>query len=87
MQKAAKQAFQESMKKRLAKKPWIAEYRKLSRSLHVYKSHNVTPEVIPDFSVACRRLTPGPGYLESLCQENVRLQKLHLVDVINPSTL
>lgn len=28
--------------------------------------------VIPDFGVACRRLTPGPGYLEALCEENVR---------------
>lgn len=27
--------------------------------------------VIPDFGVACRRLTPGPGYLEALCEDNV----------------
>ena len=27
--------------------------------------------VIPDFPVACRRLTPGPGYLEALCEDNV----------------
>ena len=25
----------------------------------------------PDFSPHCRRLTPGPGYLEALCAENV----------------
>lgn len=28
--------------------------------------------VMPDFSVTCRRLTPGPGYLEALQEENVR---------------
>jgi hypothetical protein len=25
----------------------------------------------PNFDVACRRLTPGPGYLEALSEENV----------------
>ena len=30
--------------------------------------------MIPDFGVACRRLTPGPGYLEALCEDNVRTQ-------------
>ncbi|KAH0591296.1 hypothetical protein H2248_001384 [Termitomyces sp. 'cryptogamus'] len=46
-------AFQEDMKERLVKKPWIADH------------------LIPDFSPACRRLTPGPGYLEALCEDNV----------------
>ena len=27
--------------------------------------------LIPDFGVGCRRPTPGNGYLEALCQENV----------------
>lgn len=27
--------------------------------------------MIPDFSPNCRRLTPGPGYLEALCEPNV----------------
>jgi cation diffusion facilitator CzcD-associated flavoprotein CzcO len=27
--------------------------------------------MLPDFPPACRRLTPGPGYLEALCEENV----------------
>ncbi|KAL0258018.1 hypothetical protein SLS55_007189 [Diplodia seriata] len=27
--------------------------------------------LIPDWSVGCRRFTPGPGYLESLCAPNV----------------
>ncbi|TRM61604.1 hypothetical protein BD626DRAFT_501587 [Schizophyllum amplum] len=43
----------ESMKKKLAKKPWIADH------------------LVPQFGLACRRLTPGPGYLEALCEDNV----------------
>jgi hypothetical protein len=28
-------------------------------------------KVIPAWSVSCRRLTPGPGYFEALCSDNV----------------
>ncbi|KID72740.1 uncharacterized protein G6M90_00g093000 [Metarhizium brunneum] len=28
-------------------------------------------QLVPDFSPNCRRLTPGPGYLEAIVQENV----------------
>lgn len=31
------------------------------------------PKVVPSFPVGCRRLTPGPGYLEALCEDNVRI--------------
>ncbi|TBU26572.1 FAD/NAD(P)-binding domain-containing protein [Dichomitus squalens] len=31
----------------------------------------IAERLIPDFPVACRRLTPGPGYLEALCEDNV----------------
>ncbi|KAI8933140.1 hypothetical protein NX059_009781 [Plenodomus lindquistii] len=31
--------------------------------------------LIPDFAPHCRRLTPGPGYLESLTEDNVELIK------------
>jgi len=30
-------------------------------------------QIIPEFSPNCRRLTPGPGYLEALTQDNVSL--------------
>ncbi|KAJ3989070.1 FAD/NAD-binding domain-containing protein [Lentinula detonsa] len=53
LQQGARKIFEEIMKQKLSKKPWIAEH------------------LIPDFSVACRRLTPGPGYLEALCEDNV----------------
>ncbi|KAH9925847.1 FAD/NAD-P-binding domain-containing protein [Epithele typhae] len=32
---------------------------------------DIAEKLIPEFPVACRRLTPGPGYLEALCKENV----------------
>ncbi|KLO07105.1 FAD/NAD-binding domain-containing protein [Schizopora paradoxa] len=53
MQKEFIQSFRESMLKKLAKRPYIAEH------------------IIPDFPIACRRITPGPGYLDALCQDNV----------------
>ncbi|KAI3530089.1 hypothetical protein CABS03_07267 [Colletotrichum abscissum] len=31
----------------------------------------IADKLIPDFPVACKRLTPGPGYLESLTADNV----------------
>lgn len=31
--------------------------------------------LIPQFAVGCRRLTPGPGFLESLCEDNVEVIK------------
>ncbi|KAL2839123.1 hypothetical protein BJY01DRAFT_257842 [Aspergillus pseudoustus] len=35
------------------------------------KKDELLPLVLPDFAPNCRRLTPGPGYLEALAQENV----------------
>ncbi|EMD35979.1 hypothetical protein CERSUDRAFT_115926 [Gelatoporia subvermispora B] len=60
MQEGARKDFRESMLKKLAKKPWIADH------------------LIPDFAVACRRLTPGPGYLEALCEDNVDFVSTHI---------
>ncbi|KZT66595.1 FAD/NAD(P)-binding domain-containing protein [Daedalea quercina L-15889] len=34
--------------------------------------------LIPEFGVACRRLTAGPGYLEALCADNVDFQPTHI---------
>ncbi|GAA5875960.1 hypothetical protein JCM8547_000664 [Rhodosporidiobolus lusitaniae] len=31
----------------------------------------IAKSLIPNFAVGCRRLTPGPGYLEALVQDNV----------------
>lgn len=34
---------------------------------------DLLPKLVPDFPPHCRRLTPGPGYLESLTKDNVTL--------------
>ncbi|TFK92443.1 FAD/NAD-P-binding domain-containing protein [Polyporus arcularius HHB13444] len=53
LQEQATQLFEANMRRKLVKKPWIAE------------------SLMPTFPVACRRLTPGPGYLEALVEDNV----------------
>ena len=35
------------------------------------KKPSVMDQILPSFPPACRRLTPGPGYLEALSAENV----------------
>lgn len=40
----------------------------------------------PAFSVGCRRITPGPGYLEALCGDNVELITKN-IESINESGL
>ncbi|GBE88396.1 Putative sterigmatocystin biosynthesis monooxygenase [Sparassis crispa] len=62
-QLAARTIFADNMRKKLAKKPWIADH------------------LIPDFSVACRRLTPGPGYLEAVSQDNVDFVTTHIKQI------
>lgn len=43
----------------------------LSNTLFQAASFIAFFQVIPDFVPGCRRLTPGPGYLEALCENNV----------------
>jgi hypothetical protein len=35
------------------------------------KKPEIMKSILPNFSVGCRRLTPGPGYLEALVEDNV----------------
>lgn len=35
------------------------------------KKPHILASLLPSFSVGCRRLTPGPGYLEALVEDNV----------------
>ncbi|KAI0091294.1 FAD/NAD-P-binding domain-containing protein [Irpex rosettiformis] len=37
---------------------------------HLANKPELAEKMIPDFSVFCRRLTPGNGYLEALCSNN-----------------
>ncbi|EIW74531.1 FAD/NAD(P)-binding domain-containing protein [Coniophora puteana RWD-64-598 SS2] len=47
-----------------------AEFRR-SMADRVAKKPWIADHIIPSFPIACRRLTPGNGYLESLCEDNV----------------
>ncbi|KAJ8508460.1 hypothetical protein ONZ45_g9267 [Pleurotus djamor] len=38
----------------------------------------IANHIIPDFPVGCRRLTPGVGYLEALCEDNVDFVPSHI---------
>ena len=38
---------------------------------------------IPSFPIGCRRLTPGPGYLESLAKENVHVVTDNIARIIS----
>ncbi|KAI6082644.1 putative monooxygenase [Hypoxylon rubiginosum] len=41
----------------------------------------------PKFTPGCRRLTPGPGYLEALTKDNVELVKTDIAKVTNDSLI
>ncbi|KAH8108598.1 FAD/NAD-binding domain-containing protein [Phellopilus nigrolimitatus] len=38
----------------------------------------IADHLMPDFSVTCRRVTPGPGYLEALCKDNIDFVPTHI---------
>ncbi|EEU44226.1 uncharacterized protein NECHADRAFT_48557, partial [Fusarium vanettenii 77-13-4] len=46
------------------------------------EGHPLSQNLIPDFSVGCRRLTPGTGYLEALTQSNVTVERTPIVRVV-----
>lgn len=55
--------FTQDMKKRLARKPELAD------------------QLIPTFPPCARRLTPGPGYLEALCDDKVDVIREDIVEI------
>ena len=72
MQIQAQKDFQKHMKDKLVKKPWIIDHRNIAFHYQTYLLlTSPISLVMPDFSVTCRRLTPGPGYLEALDSDNV----------------
>ncbi|RSL83097.1 hypothetical protein CEP51_004722 [Fusarium floridanum] len=46
------------------------------------EDHPLSQNLIPDFSVGCRRLTPGTGYLEALTQSNVTVERTPIARVV-----
>jgi hypothetical protein len=46
------------------------------------QNEHLTKALIPDYSVGCRRMTPGVGYLNALSQPNVQLISDEAVEII-----
>lgn len=42
------------------------------------KKPEIVEHMLPDFPPLCKRLTPGPGYLEALCADNVDVIPQHI---------
>lgn len=51
---------------------FVATFSSVTRDKLVEKP-KLLEQFSPAFGVGCRRITPGPGYLEALCQDNVEL--------------
>ncbi|KAL1998000.1 hypothetical protein VTN02DRAFT_225 [Thermoascus thermophilus] len=60
--------FKDSPENRALREKWTALM--LSR---IQDRPELADQIIPDFPPNCRRPTPGPGYLEALTKDNVRL--------------
>ncbi|KAI0737196.1 flavin-binding monooxygenase [Daedaleopsis nitida] len=48
----------------------LEEHFRKTMAAKLEKRPDIAERLIPGFPVSCRRLTPGPGYLEALCAEN-----------------
>jgi cation diffusion facilitator CzcD-associated flavoprotein CzcO len=46
------------------------------------KKSTVVAQIMPSFSPVCRRLTPGPGYLEALVQPNVDVISTPIQEIV-----
>lgn len=53
----------------------------LSMREKLAKKPELLDVIIPTFAPGCRRLTPGKGYLEALCQDNVEVISETIVEV------
>ncbi|KIW84799.1 hypothetical protein Z517_00187 [Fonsecaea pedrosoi CBS 271.37] len=46
------------------------------------KKKELIPKLVPEFALGCRRITPGHGYLEALCSDNVTVQTEEIREVV-----
>lgn len=65
----------------------LADVLQMNLLLHMTKTLKNDPDLInaiipTSFPAGCRRLTPGPGYLESLTESNVRVVTERIVKVL-----
>ncbi|KAH7397926.1 flavin-binding monooxygenase [Cadophora sp. MPI-SDFR-AT-0126] len=51
------------------------------------KKPEILDALIPSFSVGCRRLTPGPGYLEALIEDNVEFVSDKIASITSSSVV
>jgi cation diffusion facilitator CzcD-associated flavoprotein CzcO len=49
---------------------------------HLAKKPSVVEQLMPSFPPVCRRLTPGPGYLEALTAQNVDVISTPIREVV-----
>ena len=49
---------------------FVDEFRRITTE-RLVKKPELAASFLPDFGIGCRRLTPGPGFLEALVQDNV----------------
>jgi cation diffusion facilitator CzcD-associated flavoprotein CzcO len=63
-QQAIQKLFDETMKRKLEKKPEILK------------------TLLPTYPPGCRRLTPGPGYLEALIEPNVEFIPNEIKEIV-----
>lgn len=71
LQQAAQAGFRAHMLKVLENRPQLAELRTFSAICESNSIRLLFVAVIPDYSVCTRRLTPAPGFLNAVCQDNV----------------
>lgn len=53
-------------------KAWADTFSKATREILANRP-DLLERFSPPFAVGCRRITPGPGYLDALCEDNVEL--------------
>ncbi|VDC03361.1 unnamed protein product [Peniophora sp. CBMAI 1063] len=56
----------------------VSEAFRIDMEKRLARKPELIKKLIPKFSVGCRRLTPGPGYLEALCEDNCHLEDTHI---------
>ncbi|VUC29175.1 unnamed protein product, partial [Clonostachys rosea] len=47
------------------------------------KKKELIPKLVPNFALGCRRFTPGVGYLEALCEDNVTVRTEGIAEVVS----
>lgn len=62
----------------------LAAQKKLAELMRsrLAKRPDLADSLVPNFAPGCRRLTPGPGYLEALTEENVQFINTPIAEIV-----